>query len=304
MNLRIDLEVLLRRNVPLSGYCTMKVGGPADCFAEPERETDLVDLLDYAARENLSWMVLGKGSNVIFPDEGWPGLVISLARFEQDRIVFDSLKPVADVSGGIQLHRFALACCEHGMAGAEFLANIPGTIGGALVMNAGFSRFRGQTNEIGDLVRDVTVLNADGTKETLAREQIEFSYRRSSLKGKIVLSARLALWRRPKDKIRQEIAAGMEHRNHFQDLRYPSCGSVFKNPKPPAPKAAQLIDKVGLKGARIGGAMVSDKHANYIVNVDHAKSSDVLELIEKIRKTVLDATEVLLEPEIRIIKRP
>ena len=303
MNLRTDLKTSLRHNVPLSRFSTMQVGGPAAVFAEPAREEELLELLEFARHENLPFFILGKGSNVIFPDEGFPGLVITLIHFEQDHIRFDSEKSLLSVSSGIYLYRLALACRDMGIAGTEFLANIPGTFGGALYMNAGFSRFPGQRNEISDLVEDVTVINPAGKKEIMKKEDLEFSYRRSNLEGKVILSGTLRVWKRNKEIIEKEIRANFEYRNQKQDLQHPSSGSIFKNPPAPSLSAGRLIDQCGLKGTQVGGAMVSPKHGNYIVNAGGAKSSDIIELIHKIQKWVLDGTGVLLEPEVRIIEK-
>jgi UDP-N-acetylmuramate dehydrogenase len=282
----------------------MQVGGPAQYFAEPTCEEELVEAIEFARHEKIPFIILGKGSNVIFPDEGYPGLVITLIHYEDNRIVFDPERPSVTASGGVHLYRFTLACRDAGLGGAEFLANIPGTVGGALVMNAGFSRFPGQSNEIGDIVEDVTVMDPEGKKERLTRNGLTFSYRRSNLDGRIVLEAKFSLWRRAYGQIEKEIRANFDYRNQKQDLRYPSSGSIFKNPPPPHPSAGQLIERMGLKGAVVGGAMVSTKHGNYIINVGRAKSSDVSALIQKIQQAVLDATEIFLEREVRIIEKP
>lgn len=301
MNLPIDIKTLLRPNVRLSQYTTMQVGGLAKFFADPATEEELLELIDYARHEKMPFMILGKGSNTIFPDEGWPGVVISLLRFEQDKIIFDPDQPRVTASAGIFLYRLVLACRDHRLGGSEFLCNVPGTVGGALIMNAGFSRFAGQRNEIGDIVEDVTVMNADGKKETIARKDLQFSYRHSNLHGKIVLGGTLHLWYRPSEDIQKEIKANFDYRNEKQDLTKPSSGSIFKNPGGEF-SAGQLIDKCGLKGTRIGDAMVSPKHGNYFINAGQAKSSEFVQLIEKIQKAVFDATGILLEPEVRIAR--
>ena len=170
-------------------------------------------------------------------------------------------------------------------------------------MNAGFSRTPGEIHNIGEVVEEVTVLE-NGRKCVLPRESLIFSYRHSNLDGKIILSAALKTIRKDIGGIADEIKANFDYRNRKQDLRYPSCGSIFKNPPLPYPPAARLIDQLGLKGTRVGGAMISDKHSNYLVNTGNAKSSDVIQLICQIRETVFNATGVLLEPEVRIIERP
>lgn len=303
MSLRADLKTLIRPNVRLSRYTTMQVGGRARFFAEPSTEEELFDLLDYARQENLPYFILGKGSNTFFSDDGYPGLVITLIHFEQDKIIFDPDRPLVTGSAGIFLYRLVLACRDHRLGGAEFLANIPGTVGGALVMNAGFSRFPGQVNQISDIVESVTVLQA-GRRQILGKNDLEFSYRHSNLDDKIVLEGTFQLWYRHPEEIQREIKANFDYRNDKQDLRHPSSGSIFKNPQKPHPSAGQLIEKLGLKGLRVGDAMVSPKHGNYFINAGHAKCSEFSELIHKVQKIVLDATGITLEPEVRIVPKP
>ena len=303
MTLRTDSRVWLRRNVNLAQYTTMQVGGPAAFFAEPTCEPELLEALEFARQEGLVSMVLGKGSNIIFPDEGFDGLVICMLHYEKEKIEFHDELYAVNVGGGVHLYRFALAAQHRGYGGAEFLSGIPGTVGGALVMNAGFSRFAGQKNEVGDVVEEVTALYPDGRKEIRTKKDLRFSYRASNLEEVLVLEARFQLWRRPCEEIEKEMKANFEYRNREQDLRYPSSGSIFKNPAPPSPSAGRLIDQQGLKGLQMGGMMVSPKHGNYFVKVGAAKSADVQELIQKVQETVFHATQVFLEPEVRIVKK-
>lgn len=282
----------------------MQVGGPARYFAEPTSEEELIDCLEFARQNHLPIAILGKGSNVIFPDEGFAGLVITLIHYDRDVLFFDEEKWHVTTSSGIHLYRLALACRDQGFGGAEFLANIPATAGGAVVMNAGFSRFPGQVNEIGDLVEEVMVMNLDGKKERLTRGELRFSYRSSHLQGRIILQVKLQLWRRRPEEIQREIRANFDYRNEKQDLRFPSSGSIFKNPPPPHPSAGRLIERLNLKGIRVGGMMVSERHGNYFVNVGGATSTDVTQLIQKIQEAVWNATQVFLEPEVRIIESP
>lgn len=280
----------------------MQVGGCARFFAEPKTEHELVEALEFARREKLPFFILGKGSNVIFPDEGFPGLVITLIQFEKNRILFSDDEPVVTSSGGVFLYRLILACRDRGLAGGEFLANIPGTVGGAVVMNAGFSRYPGQTSEIGDLIEEITVLDYDGKRRTLSSVEAGFGYRRSSLKDTIVIEARFRLWRRHRDEIEKEIRANFDYRNRKQDLSLPSSGSVFKNPEK-APPAGLLIESLGLKGTNVGGIRVSEKHGNYFVNTGGGTATDFLALMEMIQEKVAHARGITLEPEVRIIGR-
>lgn len=304
MSLPTDLRFSLRRNVRLSQYTTMQVGGEADFFAEPSDEEELLEILDFFHQRQIPWVLLGKGSNTVFLDEGFRGAVISFLRFEHRRISFHRDLCEVTVSAGVPLYQLALVCRKQGFGGVEFLAGIPGTVGGALLMNAGFSRYPGQVNEIGDLVQEVTVLTPDGEKHILSRQELCFRYRWSSLESFIILEAKLRLWRKAPQEIEQEMAANFAFRNAKQDLRYPSSGSVFKNPPPPLPPAAVLIDQLGLKGKCRGGIQVSPRHSNFFIKVGPARSSDLLGLISEIQNTVFNATQILLEPELKIIKGP
>ncbi len=303
MNSSITSTPALQRNVPLASHTTLRIGGPAAYFAEPESEEDLAKLLAWARREGLSFFILGNGSNVVFEDSGYEGLVISMRRFRNDLIKMDLDRSQVTVSAGVSLARLVRFCQESGLAGTEFLAQIPGTVGGALVMNAGFSRHSGQMSEIGDIVQEVRALQKDGAPVMLGREDLEFSYRHSNLDEYLLLEAILKLWRRPKDQIQNEIKANHDFRKTRLDITEPNAGSIFKNPLGPHPSAGALIEKAGWKGKRIGGIQISEQHANYFLNIGNATSKDVLQLIKEVQKAVFHATGITLEPEIRIAQK-
>lgn len=303
MSSSITSTPALQRNVLLAPHTTLRIGGPAAYFAEPENEEEISRLLAWAGREGLPFFILGKGSNVIFEDAGYEGIVISMCRFRNDLITMDLVRPQVTVSAGVSLARLVRFCQESGLAGTEFLAEIPGTVGGALVMNAGFSRHTGQRNEIGDLVLEVRMLPKDGIPKTLGREDLKFSYRHSNLDKYLVLEATLKLWRRPKNQIRDEMKSNHDFRKTRQDIAGPNAGSIFKNPLGNRPSAGALIEKAGLKGKRIGGIQVSGQHANYFINTGGATSADVLQLIKEVQKTVFHASGITLESEIRIVQK-
>ena len=240
---------------------------------------------------------------MVFEDSGYEGLVISMRRFRNDLIKMDLDRSQVTVSAGVSLARLVRFCQESGLAGTEFLAQIPGTVGGALVMNAGFSRHSGQMSEIGDIVQEVRALQKDGAPVMLGREDLEFSYRHSNLDEYLLLEAILKLWRRPKDQIQNEIKANHDFRKTRLDITEPNAGSIFKNPLGPHPSAGALIEKAGWKGKRIGGIQISEQHANYFLNIGNATSKDVLQLIKEVQKAVFHATGITLEPEIRIAQK-
>ncbi len=298
------LETLLRSEVSLARYSTLQTGGPARFFSEPKTQQELIRLLQFTRSEGLPFLVIGKASNILFPDEGFPGLVITLIHFEQNRIAFDRERHTATVSSGVNLYRLATVCRDAGLGGTEFLSHIPGTLGGAVRMNAGFSRVRGVKKEIGDLVEELTVLTEDGHVCSLSRTDLIFQYRHTNLDGTIILEAKLGLTPASPEEIQSEILANFAYRNSVQDLRYPSAGSVFKNPQASQGSCGQMIEQVGLKGKRIGGAMISDRHANFIVNVGGARSADIIELVRLAQQRVWEEFAVRLEPEIQIIQTP
>jgi UDP-N-acetylmuramate dehydrogenase len=303
VNSSITSTLALQRNVPLAPYTTLRIGGPAAYFAEPEHEEELSMLLAWAALEGLPFFVLGNGSNVIFEDAGYKGLVISMRRFRNDLMTTNLDRSQVTVSAGVNLARLVRSCHQSGLAGTEFLSQIPGTVGGALVMNAGFSRHGGQRNEIGDLVLEVRALQRDGTSVTLGCGDLKFSYRHSNLDPYLLLEATLQLWRRPKDQIQNEMKANQDFRKARPNITEPNACSIFKNPLGLCPAAGALIEKAGLKGKRIGGIQISDQHANYFINKGDATSKDLVQLIQEVQKTVFHATGITLEPEIRIVPK-
>lgn len=302
MNSSIISTPALQRNITLAAHTTLRIGGPAEYWGEPETEAELSRLLLWARQEGIPFFVLGNGSNVLFDDAGYAGLVISMRRYLSDFIRMDFGRSRVMVSAGVSLARLVRFCQESGLGGAEFLAQIPGTVGGALVMNAGFSRHCGQQNAIGDLAEEVRCLREDGTPVAFERDTLEFSYRRSNLGSYLLLEATLGLWRRSKDQIEGEIKANYDYRKARQDIHEPNAGSIFRNPGEGRPSAGALIEKAGLKGKRIGGIRISEKHANYFINTGNASSGDVVRLIEEVQKAVLHATGITLEPEIRIAR--
>ncbi len=294
-------ESLIQGNVPLCRYSTFQIGGLAQFFSQPTQREQLVDLFEFQKKSGVPYVVMGRGSNVLFSDDGFPGLVISLQKFEADKINF-SPEGLVKVSAGFNLYRLSRLCQLQGVSGLEFVCHIPGTVGGAVWMNAGFGRPDKPYTEIKDVLESVTVLGKDGKIRILNRSDINFTYRESNLHGYMILDATFRVKKSTTEKVLADVQANFTYRNAVQDLRYPSAGSVFKNPNKKSKfSSGQLIDKVGLKGYRIGGAMISEKHGNFIVNVGQAKARDVLALIELVQNRVKEFFDVELEPEVKII---
>jgi UDP-N-acetylmuramate dehydrogenase len=286
----------VRFDVPMSRFTSLRVGGPADAVAEPASRAELLRVLRLCAARRLPHAVIGAGFNTLCLDGGLAGVVIQLGRLRRlEERPGRSLRAEAGVSHS-QVANF---CVQRGLAGLEFGAGIPGTVGGWVAMNAGIPG-----REIGDAVREVEVACPGGSGiRHLAREGLCFRYRglRGLAPGSVVVSALLAVELSTPEAVRAEVERLLERRARTQPLSVPSCGSVFKNP--PGDFAGRLIESVGLKGRRIGGAEISKLHANFIANVGRASASDVVALIEEARAAVRKATGRRLEPEVRILGR-
>ena len=284
-----------RFDEPLSAFTTYRIGGPADaiCFV-PDAKL-LQTLLRFLDRENITGFVIGRGSNLLVKDEGVRGCVIllrgDLATVSGDVTHHGRLK----AGGGLDTVELLNFCRQNGMAGLEFLSGIPGTLGGAVVMNAGaWGRF------IGDQVREVLFMEHGGTWRKHSGVEMKFAYRYAAIpQGAIIVEVVLETTPADPEKIGGQIKEILLKRKAKQPLEQPSAGSVFKNP--PGFYAGQLIEEAGLKGSRIGDALVSTKHANFIVNAGQATAKDVLALIALIQERVWAARGVRLEPEIKVI---
>ena len=280
--------MLLRENAPLREYCSMRVGGPARLAAFPETAEELAALLRAGGRR----VVLGGGSNVLFPDEGYDGTVIFTTRL--CGLTADGC--MLSAQAGVPLSAAARRALECGLGGLAFAYGIPGTVGGGVYMNAG--AYGGQ---IADCLVRATLLDAAGEPRVVPASELALGYRSSALMDGdwTLLSADFALVPAPPEEIRAEMERNMQARREKQPLEYPSCGSTFK--RPPGQYAGALIERCGLKGCTVGGAQVSEKHAGFVVNRGDATSADVRALIAHIQRVVAEKTGVLLEFEVRII---
>ena len=272
-------------------YTTFKIGGPAEYFAEPRNPHELKLLISAAKRYNIHISVIGSGSNILISDKGIKGILLRLNSPVFRKIYFCDNCIYA--SAGAALNAILKFAYREGLSGLEFLAGIPGTLGGALAMNAGIP-----ARSIGDLVADVEVMDYNGNIKTLDKSTAKFTYRNSSLSRYIILGAHLKLSRKGRNNIEKEISNCLAYRRSTQDYSYPSAGCIFKNPKKYS--AGRLIDLCGLKGKKFGGACISKLHANFILNLGGASSTDVLRLMNVARRKVKDKFSIILEPEIKI----
>ena len=284
------IEILF--NEPLKQYTYTKVGGAADYLAFPRNQYELKRIVTFANAQEIPWMVLGNSSNIIVRDSGIEGFVIMFDHFHDIRVN----GYVIEAEAGAKLIDVTHVARYHSLTGFEFACGIPGSIGGAVYMNAG-----AYGGEIAHILQSCKVLTPEGEIKTLTVEELSFGYRHSKIQetGDVVISAKFALAPGNYDQIDQEMARLTHLREMKQPLEYPSCGSVFK--RPVGHFAGQLISEAGLKGHRIGGVEVSEKHAGFMINVDHGTAKDYEDLIAHVIETVEKSAGVTLEREVRII---
>jgi UDP-N-acetylmuramate dehydrogenase len=274
---------------PLAQRTSMRVGGNAAAYAEVKQPGRLVAALSFCESENIAWTMIGLGSNLLVPDAGFPGLVLRLAG-EFVKITIDGLRVRA--GGAVPMVALCRDAANAGLAGVEALVGIPGTVGGAVRMNAGTDV------EIGDLVDRVEIVVAGEKMQSFTRP--EFAYRRSTLDRRaVVCAAELVLTKGDAHEIKEELRRRIDRRRATQPIEMPNAGSIFRNP--PGDYAARLIEAAGCKGTRHGGAQVSQKHANFIVNAGGASCADVLALIDEVRKSVFEKFGVQLELEVHML---
>lgn len=302
VDIRRELADILQSNKirlqePLSKHTTFRVGGMADYLVTPENTAELSAILALCKENHIPYLVIGNGSNLLFSDEGYRGVVIQIKEWKEPIQFFEEAEGVKVlVPAGVMLSKLAMEIAEKGLKGFEFAAGIPGTLGGAIVMNAG-----AYDGEIKDYFLYADILDENGEKVRYYSNDMNFSYRMSSLQEKeaIVLRAAFRFQSGNKHEIKQKIEEFQALRKQKQPLEYPSAGSTFKRPK--GYYAGKLIMDAGLRGFRIGGAMISEKHCGFVINVDHATAADIYSIILEVRARVEEKFGVILEPEIKQI---
>lgn len=285
----------VRVDEPMQKHTSFKIGGPADIFVLPEGITDIQQVVQFAYLKKLPLFILGRGSNLLVKDQGIKGIVLKTSpglnqlEFSGERV---------RVGAGVSLPYLAKAACEKSLSGLEFIAGIPGTVGGAVAMNAGAAG-----HSLDELVSKVKVMDLSGEIKELSPAELGFGYRKSCLQQQdwIVLETELQLRKSNQEEIRQTMDELLKKRKKNQPLSFPNAGSIFKNPDSSLGPAGRLIDLAGAKGMRVGDAQVSELHANFIVNLGSAKASQVLKLIEEIQKMVKNKFGVHLELEVKIV---
>jgi len=284
-----DFEPRVERDVPLAKLTWFGLGGAARWLASPSGPEELAALLRRARDAGEAVRVLGGGANVLVQDDGVDGVVVRLDAEEFGWLIVDGDRVIA--GAGVDLMKLCNRCAAAGLAGVECLGGIPGTVGGAIRMNAG-----GRFGQIADVVERVHVVGADGAAATLSRDAFGFGYRTSSLGDRVVVAAELRLKEDSADAVRERLHDIWTYKKETQPLGERSAGCIFKNP--PGDSAGRLIDAAGMKGASCGGATVSTRHANFVTADPGTRTADVLRLIERIRDAVMKASGVELEMEI------
>lgn len=286
------------KEADMSSYTTFRIGGIADYVVTPENEEQLAKLLHLIKEENVDFVVIGNGSNILVSDNGFDGIVIQLGDKFSSFVIKDKDESgvYVDVTAGMRLSRLGNELAASSIEGFEFATGIPGTIGGAVMMNAG-----AYGGEIKDIIKSARVMDFDGNVKELSRDDLELGYRTSIIakKNYIVISAVFDLKKGDREKIKSNIKELALKRREKQPLEYPSAGSTFKRPE--GYFAAKLIEDAGLKGLSVGGAQVSEKHAGFVINKKDAKAVDVIRLTDEIKEKVYDKFGVKLELEIKKI---
>ena len=292
-----ELERILKKeqilqNEPMDRHTTFRVGGPADILLQPTAES-LPEVMKFLHSHKVPVTVIGNGSNLLVADKGVRGVVIEVGKQLADVCITEEY---VTAQAGALLSKVSHAAYKKGLSGMEFAAGIPGSIGGAVVMNAG-----AYGGEMKDIVHSVTVLKKDGTVSELSNEQMEFAYRHSCAAENeyLVISVTLCLHKSKPERIIQKMEELKEQRVKKQPLEYPSAGSTFKRPE--GYFAGKLIMDAGLSGALVGGAQVSEKHCGFVINKGGATAADILALIQHIQKTVKEQFGVELQTEVKLL---
>jgi UDP-N-acetylenolpyruvoylglucosamine reductase len=292
LGVHVSSATLIRRDEPMAKHTTLRVGGPADVYLEPATEADLAASLKFCRERQVKFFIIGRGSNLLVRDGGFRGVVICLAQPAFSKIEIEGEK--MRCGAGARLKNVAVEARRNGLSGLEFLEGIPGSVGGALRMNAG-----AMTSATFDVVESVRLMDFDGAVRELAPDEMAVEYRScDTLKNHIALGAVLRGKPDSMESIAQRMSAYSQKRWASQPAA-PSAGCAFKNP--PAMAAGRLIDELGLKGTRVGGAVVSQEHGNFIINDGKATAQDVLDLIALLRAKVKAASGIGLHTEVEIV---
>ena len=299
MNIKEIQKIIPQENVyinePMSKYTSFKIGGPAECLVKIKTLDQLKSILKYTNENDIKLTIIGNGSNILVSDDGIKGIVVKI---EIDNLEIDiqDKKALITVGGGVKLGLLAQKCLKQELTGFEFASGIPGTIGGAIRMNAG-----AHGSEMKDIVKTVTYVDRNGEIHKIENNQAEFEYRKSlfSHNDYIIVETEIELEKGNANEIKEKMTEYANFRKEKQPIEYPSAGSTFKRGTDFI--TAKLIDECGLKGYQIGGAQISEKHAGFIINKDNATAKDVIKLMEYTKEQVYEKFGKTIEAEIEIL---
>lgn len=291
MNIFNGLEEIVETDYPLAKRTWYGLGGAADYFIRPKNIKQLKEVVRRCSKNNIPIYVMGFGSNLLISDEGLRAAVIKLEAEQFSQIEFDGEEVTA--WAGAELSKLVLTCVQKGLSGIEALTGIPGSVGGAVKMNAG-----GNFGDFGSVVESVTLMDLEGNIFEKSKPELEFDYRRTNITAKFILSARLKLNESDPEQIMRTVKEIWIYKKNNQPLNTKNSGCIFRNPQ--GGSAGALIDRAGLKGLRIGGAAVSEKHANFIIAEEGCRSSDVMKLIKDIQRKIKEQFDTELELEVEI----
>ena len=294
-NLNIPKENI-KYNEPMSKHTSFKVGGPAECFIKIQTIEELKEITNFIQKNKINSVIIGNGSNILVTDKGIKGIVLQICIKKYEIAKLDEVKIKATIGAGNKMSEIAQKFLKEEITGFEELSGIPGTIGGAIKMNAGAHK-----KEIKDILESVTILDEDNKLRELTNEELHLEYRRSILfeKKYIVIEAKFNLQKGKYEEINSKMQEYKKYRQEKQPIEYPSAGSTFKRGENYI--TAKLIDDAGLKGYTIGGAQVSEKHAGFVINKGNATAKDILELIEYIKEKVYKTSKEKINLEIEVI---
>lgn len=283
-------EENMRLQEPMAGHTTFRIGGPADCFVQIENKEQLIQVLKYLWQVEVPFFVLGNGSNLLVSDKGYQGIILQIGQ-KMSKVEVEGDMIIAQA--GASMSQVARIALDHSLTGLEFASGIPGTIGGGIVMNAG-----AYDGELSGVVTQVNVVNSAGECMELEKDSMEFGYRTSIIKNNpfTVTEVILKLEKGDSEQIKAKMDDLAARRREKQPLEYPSAGSTFKRPK--GYFAGKLIMDAGLRGFRIGGARVSEKHCGFVVNIGNATAEDVRDVISEVQERVKERFNINLEPEV------
>ncbi len=293
MDIFKDLEKIVEKKHPLAKETWYGLGGPADYFIRPQAVEQLRQVVKRCKENEVPFYVLGYGSNLLVGDEGVRGAVIQLRTENFSKMKFNEVEVAA--GAGVELSRLLLMCAKKGLSGLEPLTGVPGSVGGAVRMNSG-----GNFGDIGAVVETVTLMDKTGKVFEKSKPELQFDYRKSNITAKLILEAKLAMTPGDPDQITRTIKEIWVFKKNNQPLNTVNSGCIFKNPR--GMSAGAMIDRAGLKGLQVGGAVVSEKHANFIIAKEGCTSNDVLRLIDLVREKVAKQFNIELELEIEIWK--